>query len=144
MKVHKGERITHTIYFGGILLVGLMCILNLFDAPEYVHCTHLGVCEFLELPGNVSDPWEAEAVAAQSRIMAKMPSITPPRSSLLDTLYTQNHYLGLVYGYNQEDLALTCDQVSGFLPNRGQAPHTLQTYLSYPVLQIRAGCIMRS
>lgn len=38
------------------LVIGLaffLCILSGLDAPEYIRCTHVGVCEFLEICGEL-------------------------------------------------------------------------------------------
>ena len=43
-----------------LLLASLILLLCILDAPEYVHCTHLGVCEFLELTGDVASSQKAE------------------------------------------------------------------------------------
>lgn len=32
-----------------ISLAGLICTLCILDAPEYTRCTHIGICEFLEV-----------------------------------------------------------------------------------------------
>jgi len=32
-----------------IFLICLILTLSILDAPEYIHCVHLGLCEFLEL-----------------------------------------------------------------------------------------------
>jgi hypothetical protein len=38
-----------------IVLVNLLCAMSGLDAPEYVRCEDIGVCEFLEIFGEVSD-----------------------------------------------------------------------------------------
>ncbi|MFX0139235.1 MAG: hypothetical protein ACFFDN_36675 [Candidatus Hodarchaeota archaeon] len=38
-----------------IALVVFICMLSLLDAPEYVHCFHIGICEFLEVIGDLSN-----------------------------------------------------------------------------------------
>lgn len=38
-----------------IFLVGFMCLLSGLDAPEYIRCTHIGICEFLEVCGELSN-----------------------------------------------------------------------------------------
>ncbi|MDQ1276391.1 MAG: hypothetical protein QG610_1969 [Euryarchaeota archaeon] len=43
-----------------ISLVSLICLLSLFDAPEYTRCTHVGVCEFLEVCGDTTDTRKLE------------------------------------------------------------------------------------
>jgi len=53
MKLDKDTTLKSLASFLGIILVCLICILSLLDAPEYVHCTHLSVCKFLELSGNL-------------------------------------------------------------------------------------------
>lgn len=36
-----------------ILLSILLCSISALDAPEYVRCGHIGICEFLEVCGNL-------------------------------------------------------------------------------------------
>ncbi|MEW5801250.1 MAG: hypothetical protein AB1847_04000 [bacterium] len=62
MELHKGEKLKFFPFlFGtvGIALICLICLLSLLDAPEYVHCNHRHVCEFLELSGNLNAFQEA-------------------------------------------------------------------------------------
>lgn len=39
-----------SIYIIKILLIVLICFLSGYDAPEFVHCGHIWLCEFLEVP----------------------------------------------------------------------------------------------
>lgn len=32
-----------------ILLIGIICSLSFLDTPGYVHCKHIGICEFLDM-----------------------------------------------------------------------------------------------
>jgi len=43
-----------------ILLISVICVLNFFDAPEYVNCRHYDICEFLELKASLSSFQKAE------------------------------------------------------------------------------------
>gem|GEM_PF-3003375 len=43
-----------------IFLVALICILDLMDAPEYTRCTHIGVCEFLEVYADLTETRKLE------------------------------------------------------------------------------------
>ncbi len=36
-----------------IFLTYIICSLSLLDGSEYVHCVHVDICEFMELPGNL-------------------------------------------------------------------------------------------
>ena len=40
--------------------MSLICFLNIFDAPEYARCSHIGVCEFLEVCGDTTDTRKLE------------------------------------------------------------------------------------
>lgn len=61
-KVSQSGKSKSSIVFLKIFLASLICILSLLDAPEYVHCTHKGVCEFLEVYGNLKPSQEAEKI----------------------------------------------------------------------------------
>ena len=54
----KNIRLKYLAFFLRILLVSLICILSLLDAVEYVQCTHLGRCEFLEIQRNIISHYE--------------------------------------------------------------------------------------
>ncbi|MEW6379357.1 MAG: hypothetical protein AB1611_07095 [bacterium] len=45
-----------------ILLAGLICILCTMDAPEYIRCTHIGVCEFLEVCADFTETRKLENI----------------------------------------------------------------------------------
>jgi len=47
-----------------MVLVCLFCVLSSLDAPEYVRCGHIGVCEFLELSGDLVSGQRAEDAVA--------------------------------------------------------------------------------
>ena len=64
-KLSKSEKSRSFIFFLKIVLPCLICFLSLLDAPEYVHCTHLGVCEFLEIHGNMKPSQEAENILSR-------------------------------------------------------------------------------
>lgn len=36
-----------------IFLIIFLLVLNILDAPEYIHCIHIGICEFLELKAHL-------------------------------------------------------------------------------------------
>lgn len=38
-----------------IILIALLCAISGLDAPEYVRCHEVGVCEFLEVCGDLTD-----------------------------------------------------------------------------------------
>jgi len=39
----------------GIILITLICTMDGLDAPEYVRCNEIGVCEFLEVSGDLTE-----------------------------------------------------------------------------------------
>lgn len=43
-----------------IFLVCLILILSILDAPEYINCVHIGVCEFLEIQGQISNSLKSD------------------------------------------------------------------------------------
>jgi len=61
-KLSQSEKSKSLTFFLKIFLACLFCLLSLLDAPEYVHCTHIGVCEFLEVHGNLKPSQEAEKI----------------------------------------------------------------------------------
>ena len=49
----KGGKKNYLLYTIGLILTCMIFTLCILDAPEYVRCNHLGVCEFLELHANI-------------------------------------------------------------------------------------------
>ena len=43
-----------------LILICLFIALSIFDAPEYVKCTHFVLCEFLEIRGLIPDLLDAK------------------------------------------------------------------------------------
>ena len=58
----QSEKSKSLSFFLKIFLTCLFCVLSLFDAPEYMHCTHIGVCEFLELHAHLKPSQEVENI----------------------------------------------------------------------------------
>ncbi len=52
-----------------IILICLILVLSILDAPEYIHCIHIGLCEFLELRGNLSNNLESDIMDHHSRLV---------------------------------------------------------------------------
>ena len=71
-KLRKNGNLRFSMRLAGIFLVCLICLLSFLDADEYVHCSHIGICEFLDLKGNVNGLScdEAENLINQNNIIA--------------------------------------------------------------------------
>jgi len=52
-----------------IILVCLILMLSILDAPEYVRCTDTGICEFLDLHGHVADIQKSDILKHVSYIV---------------------------------------------------------------------------
>ena len=52
-----------------IVLVCLILILSILDAPEYIHCIHIGLCEFLELSGHLSNNLKSDFKEHHPRVV---------------------------------------------------------------------------
>lgn len=50
-----------------ISIVVFICMLSFLDAPEYVHCSHIGICEFLEVCGDLSNNQRSKMLAESIR-----------------------------------------------------------------------------
>ncbi|MEW6379644.1 MAG: hypothetical protein AB1611_08540 [bacterium] len=46
----------------GVSLIGFVCLLSGLDAPEYIRCRHIGICEFLEICGDVGAPQKSKVI----------------------------------------------------------------------------------
>lgn len=51
-----------------IILICLILALSILDAPEYIHCVHVGLCEFLEIQGNLSICLKSDITEHHSRL----------------------------------------------------------------------------
>ena len=74
-KLSQSEKSKSLTLFLKIFLTCLICFLSILDAPEYVQCTHIGVCEFLEVHGNLKPSQEAE------KILTSIKKVTNQHSS---------------------------------------------------------------
>ena len=45
-----------------ILLICLILVLSLMDAPEYIHCIHIDLCEFLELHAHLDNVLKSDHI----------------------------------------------------------------------------------
>lgn len=45
-----------------IFLVCLILALSILDAPEYVHCVHIDICEFLDLHGHLDNVLRSDII----------------------------------------------------------------------------------
>ena len=45
-----------------IILICLILVLSILDAPEYINCVHIGLCEFLEIKGLLSSDLESDSM----------------------------------------------------------------------------------
>ncbi|MGA1863693.1 MAG: hypothetical protein ACMUHX_01390 [bacterium] len=45
-----------------IFLVCLILALSILDAPEYVHCVHIDICEFLDLHGHLDNILKSDII----------------------------------------------------------------------------------
>ncbi len=51
-----------------IFLVCLILVLSVLDAPEYIRCAHIGLCEFLELNAHMSNSLKSDSINHHSRV----------------------------------------------------------------------------
>jgi len=61
------RRDKYVISLMGVFLVCLIFALSLLDAAEYVHCTHLDICEFLEIQGKLEDPQKERYILSHTK-----------------------------------------------------------------------------
>lgn len=73
-KLSQSEKSKSLTFFLKIFLTCLICLLSLLDASEYVQCTHIGVCEFLEVHGNLKPSQEAEKILTSIKKVINQPS----------------------------------------------------------------------
>jgi len=73
-KLSQSEKSKSLTLFLKIFLTCLICLLSILDAPEYVQCTHIGVCEFLEVHGNLKPSQEAEKILTSIKKVINQPS----------------------------------------------------------------------
>ena len=70
----KDDKKNLSTYFLQIFLVCVICTLSILDASEYVHCRHIGVCEFLEINGDLSSSEKIDEIkTAINRILNTNP-----------------------------------------------------------------------
>ena len=53
MNIHITKNTVSQFSTIALFLVICICTLCFLDAPEYVHCKHIGICEFLEISGEL-------------------------------------------------------------------------------------------
>lgn len=58
-----------------IFLVCLILALSILDAPEYIRCTHIGFCEFLELHYHISNTLKSDLTESTSWVAVKASSL---------------------------------------------------------------------
>jgi hypothetical protein len=51
-----------------IILVCLILAMSILDAPEYVRCTSLGICEFLDLHAHLDNLFKSDMIKQISRV----------------------------------------------------------------------------
>jgi hypothetical protein len=49
-----------------IVLVSLLCAISGLDAPEYVRCHDIGVCEFLDVSANIGETHKSKIIMLQA------------------------------------------------------------------------------
>ncbi|MGA1875604.1 MAG: hypothetical protein ACMUIA_08345 [bacterium] len=128
----------------GILLVCLIGLLNLLDAPEYVNCVDLGICEFLELTCNL-------------KTSRKVEDVIESMAQIMDHYLFQRSYLvsrlGLFYYvlsrhvspyYNRDIGNPSFEKGIQVVTDQKDTPSTAQSCLPSTTLRIIAASIMRS
>lgn len=92
----RQKNITRFAFLLVVILIGLFSVMSLLDAPEYVHCTHIGVCEFLEIMGDLKSSRDINTMLS---IMSKLEldafndfSIRE-QNKLLPKLYQERRYI---------------------------------------------------
>ena len=82
-KLFQSEKSKSLTFCIKIFLACLICLLSILDAPEYVHCTHIGVCEFFEVCGNLKPSREAE------KILTSIKKVINQTSSYFDAFFIE-------------------------------------------------------
>lgn len=81
------------LLFSVMSLILLICLLSFLDSPEYVNCTHLGICELLELHGILDITNEAQN--AIKNIKEKARIVFPIKEDQINISYLGNPTLNI-------------------------------------------------
>jgi len=74
-----------------VLAISLICLilaLSILDAPEYVRCTDIGLCEFLELHGHLDNILKSDIIRhisniAKNNLFSMLESIINSKDSII-------------------------------------------------------------
>ena len=129
-ELYKAGKPKLIVYYLKIFLACLICILSFLDAPEYVHCTHLGVCEFLEVYGNLNASREAEKI-----------SLFHQKFDLSVPIYMVSQYINPDY---KKIIPLPLKKWDKIPVNPGHVSFSIINYLPSQTLQIIGTSIINS
>jgi len=135
-----------------IVLCFLICILHLIDAPEYVRCNHLGVCEFLEVIANLDTTQKSTDIMAplikavgqpSDYLIARDRIYTPPSEGISFSLYY------FLYRYinpyqNQKVFGMPFTYTGKISIDRESTFPSLNHFISAKTLQMITSTVIRS
>ena len=81
-----------------VLAISLICLilaLSILDAPEYVRCTDIGLCEFLELHGHLDNILKSDIIRhisniAKNNLFSMLESIINSKELIQDLISFSN------------------------------------------------------